>query len=105
MSGRTRTISSATCSTRSRGRWCAFQPSSEVDERYEIERNPVLDQVVGGAAIALEREFDVLGRQRIAIMKFWVFAQRGLEGQAVFGTRPQLCQTRRHRLTQHRFDH
>ncbi len=67
--------------------------------------HPVLDLLVGRAAIPLEGEFHVIGRDLIAVVKLDAFAQNELVGEAVRGHGPRLGQARRHRLARHRLHH
>ena len=73
--------------------------------RFEVEadvpriggfdiRHPVLHQRVRGAAVTLEREFDVLGSDRVAVVKFYPLAQHEIIGAPVLGRRERLGQAR-----------
>ena len=68
-------------------------------------RDPVLDQVMGGAAIALERELDVLGGDRLAIVEFDAITQHEVAGQSVLRHRPRLGETWRLDVARHRLHH
>ena len=50
--------------------------------------DPLLHQLVRGAAIALEGELDVLGGDRVAVVELGALAQHEIVGQAVLGRRP-----------------
>ncbi len=48
----------------------------------------VVEQIVRGALVTLERELDVLGGDGLAIVEFGILAQYELVAEAVFGGRP-----------------
>jgi len=58
-------------------------------------RHPLHHQIVGGAAIAFERELDVFGRHRVAIVEQRALAQGKLVAETVFGGGPGLGKARR----------
>jgi hypothetical protein len=68
-------------------------------------RHPLLHQRMIGAMIALEREADVLGGHRLAIVELDAVAQDEIPGKAVLGHRPGFGQVRRHRRAGHRLHH
>ena len=68
-------------------------------------RHVVLHQLVRGAAIALEREFHVLGGDRLAIVEFDALAQHEFVAEPVLRGRPRLGEARRLRLARHRLHH
>src|SRR5207244_1964369 len=53
-------------------------------------RHPLLHYLVRGAAIPLERELDVLGGYRFAVMEFCAFAESKVVAETVLGGRPRL---------------
>src|SRR5215831_12916806 len=53
-------------------------------------RNLLLDQRLIGAAIALEGELDVLGGDRLAIVKFGTITQHKIPAEAILRHRPRL---------------
>ena len=59
---------------------------ARIDDLYL--RDVFVQGLRGGAVIALEAERDVLGRQRIAIVKFEVWAQLEFIDEAVFALGP-----------------
>ena len=67
--------------------------------------NPVLDHLVGRAAVALEGELHVLGGDGLAIVKPRPFAEDELVDETVLGDGPRLGQARRRRLAGHGFHH
>jgi hypothetical protein len=81
--------------------------------RFEVEadvpriggldrRHPILHQRVGGTAVPLEREFDVLRSDRLAVVEFCSLAQHEIIGAPVLGRRERLGETGRERLPGHR---
>ena len=64
-----------------------------------------LHQVVRCAAIALEGEFYILSRHRIAIVEFGVLAQHEFVSEPVFGGGAGFREARRQRFARHRLHH
>jgi hypothetical protein len=50
-------------------------------------RDPILHQRMGRTAVALEREFDVLGGDRLAVVELRFLAQHEIIGAPVLGRR------------------
>ena len=68
-------------------------------------RDPLFQQGVGGALVALERELDVLGGHRIAAMELGPRPDHEIIGEAVLRRRERLGQARRRHIARHRFHH
>ncbi len=68
-------------------------------------RDLAFHQVVRRALVALEREFDVLGGHRIAVVKLGVLADDEGIADPVLGGGPRLGEARRLQLPRHRLHH
>src|SRR5439155_1357573 len=83
-------------------------PEADADPRRVrgLDRqHAVPEHLVGGAAIALQRELDVLGSDRLAIVKAHAFAEHELVDEPVRRRAPRLGQARRHGVARQRLHH
>jgi len=83
-----------------------FQPEAQAARIEGLHgRHPILDQVMRRTAIALEREFDVLCRHQLAVVKHRLLAQHELVAEPILRRRKRLGQAWRQRIARHRLDH
>ena len=68
-------------------------------------RDLLLQQTGGRALVSLERELDVLGRQRVAVVEHDALAHDELVHEPILRRRPGLGERRRERLAGHRLHH
>jgi hypothetical protein len=83
-----------------------FQAKADVLRVEDVDRgDPALHQVARRSAIAVEREFDVLGAERVAVVKGEAVAQGEIVSQPVFGGADRLGKARGQALARHRLHH
>jgi hypothetical protein len=68
-------------------------------------RDPLFQQGIGRAAIALEGELHVLGRDGIAVVELGARPDHEIIAEAVFRRLERLGQARRRHVARHRFHH
>jgi hypothetical protein len=66
--------------------------------------DPRLERRCGGALVALEREFDVVGGDRIAVVKSHTLAEDEVDRQPVLRCRPRLGEARGPCIARHWLD-
>ena len=82
------------------------QPETDTTRVQSLDRgDPLFEGLVRGAAIALERELDVLGGDRLAVVELHAAAQDELVREPIGGYGPRLGERRRQRVAGQRLQH
>ncbi len=68
-------------------------------------RDALLERLAGRTPVALERELDVLGDDRLAVVELHPLAEHEVVDETVRGHRPRLGQARRDGIARHRLEH